>query len=158
MHLLKTQGRFDDSFTSVFFTHAATQPAVNAEKLLALMRAGIVEVVKLGENYHLANNDAENRFNIIYRDAQGKLKTDTYRYVVTARGQEKSLETNPSALAVAKNILKSGVVKIEEIRPADQANHAGLHFVSDSESAGRSYKTGSIWIDPANPPYHAKGA
>lgn len=144
---IEDRRRFDDSFTSVFFTHAATQPSINAEKLLALMKAGIVEVVKLGENYRLVNTEAGNSFEFIYRDEQGSQKRDTYRYVINARGQEKSLETNPSALA--KNILKSGVVQIEEIRPADQANHAGLHFVSDSESAGRSYKTGSIWIDPA---------
>ena len=32
--------RFDGKYSSVFFTHAAVQPSVNAEKLLALMKTG----------------------------------------------------------------------------------------------------------------------
>ena len=55
-----------------------------------------------------------NGFDFIYRDRQGKRERDTYQYVVNARGQEKSLETNPSALA--GNLLQSGTVQIEEIR------------------------------------------
>ena len=43
--------RFDGKYSSVFFTHAAVQPSVNAEKLLALMKIGLVEVVKLGKKY-----------------------------------------------------------------------------------------------------------
>jgi uncharacterized NAD(P)/FAD-binding protein YdhS len=143
---MEDRRRFDDRYTSVFFTHAGTQPAVNAEKLLALMRAGMVEVVKLGENYRLVNNDAEDSFDFIYRDERGNHKRDTYRYVVNARGQEKSMETDPSALA--RNLLKSGIVQIEELRPDAQANQPGHQFAPDSESAGHSYKTGSVWIDP----------
>jgi len=105
------------NYTSVFFAHAATQPAVNAEKLLALMKAGIVAVYKLGEDYRLVRDEAKECYEFIYRDNRGSLKRDAYSYVVNARGQEKSLETNPSALA--KNLLKSGTVQIEEIQPAD---------------------------------------
>jgi hypothetical protein len=35
--------RFDLDYTSAFFTHAATQPRINAAKLLALMKAGFVQ-------------------------------------------------------------------------------------------------------------------
>ena len=52
------------------------------------------------------------------------------------------------ASILARNLVKSGTVQIEELRPDAQANHAGRQFASDSESAGYSYKTGSIWIDP----------
>lgn len=52
--------RFDKDYTSVFFTHAATQPAVNAEKLLALMKAGMVDVFKLGDNYRLKKDGVRN--------------------------------------------------------------------------------------------------
>jgi uncharacterized NAD(P)/FAD-binding protein YdhS len=144
---MEDRRRFDEGYTSVFFTHAATQPSVNAEKLLALLRAGIVEVVKLGETYRLVKDDAANSSELIYRDNRGNLKKDTYRYVVNARGQEKSLETNPSALA--QNLIKSGTVIIEELRPDAQANHSDHHFAQVSESAGQCHKTGSIWIDPA---------
>ena len=56
---LEDRLRFDKDYTSVFFTHAATQPAVNAEKLLALMKAGMVDVLKLGDNYRLNKDERE---------------------------------------------------------------------------------------------------
>jgi len=138
--------RFDKNYTAVFFTHAATQPAINAEKLLALMKAGIVEVFKLGENYRLVRDEFEGCYEFIYRDNRGIPKKEAYRYVVNARGQEKSLETNLSALA--RNLLKSGTIQIEEIRPVDQTTHPSCDVAPELEPAVYTYKTGSIWIDP----------
>ena len=139
---LEDRKRFDENYTSVFFTHAATQPAINAEKLLALMKAGIVEVIKLGKDYQLVKNEADDYYEFIYRDNLGNIKRDAYQYVVNARGQAKSLETNPSALV--RNLLRRGTVQIKESRLA----HPGHNIAADSESAGETYKTGSIWIDP----------
>jgi len=138
--------RFDKNYTSVFFTHAATQPAVNAEKLLTLMKAGIVGVYKLGENYHLVRDEVRDCYEFIYRDDRGNLKRNAYRYVVNARGQEKSMATNPSTLA--RNLLKSGTVQIEEIRPVDQSTLSSRVAAPELEPAFDTYKTGSIWIDP----------
>jgi len=143
---IEDRRRFDERYTSVFFSHAATQPSINAEKLLALMRAGIVEVFKLGDKYRLVKDDATNSYEFIYRDIRGNTIKDSYRYVVNARGQEKSLETDPSALA--RNLIKSGTVQIEEIRPDDKAAHSGHDVARVSETPGETYKTGSIWIDP----------
>jgi hypothetical protein len=42
--------RFDCDDTSAFFTHAATHPRMNAEKLIALLNAGLVNFVRLGKN------------------------------------------------------------------------------------------------------------
>jgi len=144
---LEDRRRFDKNYTSVFFTHAATQPAVNAEKLLALMKAGMVEVIKLGKKYRLVRDEVNDYYEFIYKDDRGNLKRDAYRYVVNARGQEKSLETNPSPLA--KNLLRSGTVMIEELRPAGHHAHSSDQIAIELETAGETYKTGSIWIDPA---------
>ena len=111
------------------------------------MKAGIVEVLKLGESYRLVRDEFEGWYEFIYRDNQGKLKKEAYRYVVNARGQEKSLETNPSPLA--RNLLKSGIVQIEEIRSFDQTTHPSCDVAPELEPAVYTYKTGSIWIDPA---------
>ncbi len=143
---LQDRKRFDTHYTSVFFTHAATQPALNAEKLLALMRAGVVEVIKLGKTYRLAKDDINGYFVFIYEDNGGNLNRDAYRYVVNARGQERSLETNPSELA--ENLLASGTVQIEEFRPAGRTADESSHTAGEATSAAASYKTGSIWIDP----------
>jgi hypothetical protein len=143
---LSERRRFDRLYTSVFFTHAATQPVVNAEKLLALMKSGIVEVHKLGNTYRLVRDDVGDRYEFIYRDDQGNEKNDVYRYVIDARGQAKSLETNPSALA--KDLLDSGLVQTEEIRPNDHPVKSTPNLIAESENPDDCYKTGSIWIDP----------
>jgi uncharacterized NAD(P)/FAD-binding protein YdhS len=135
---LEERKRFDKHYTSVFFTHAASQPAVNAEKLLALMKAGIVDVIKLGNTYQLVKDEVNGYHEFIYRDTRGNLKRDVYRYVVNARGQEKSLETNPAPLA--QKLLQRGTVLIEEFGPADSPG--------DPATSDETYKTGSIWIDP----------
>jgi hypothetical protein len=110
------------------------------------MRAGIAQVVKLGKNYRLERNTATNGFDFIYRDSHGNQKRDSYQYVVNARGQATSLETNPSALF--GNLLRSGTVQIEEITPVESASGSGHGVASKSADGTRSYKTGSIWIDP----------
>ena len=143
---IEDRKRFDKNYTSVFFSHAATQPTINAEKLLALMQAGIVEVYKLGENYRLVRDEVKECYEFIYSDVQGNLKRVAYRFVVNARGQEKSLETNPSPLA--RNLLKSGTVQIEEILSVSQSTHSNHEIASDSANMDTAYNTGSIWIDP----------
>jgi uncharacterized NAD(P)/FAD-binding protein YdhS len=143
---LEERRRFDKNYTSVFFTHAATQPAINAEKLLALMKAGLVDVVKLGNAYQLAKNAVDDYYEFIYRDDSGNSIRDRYRYVINARGQARSLQTCPSTLA--KNLLKSKTVQIEEFQPTGRTARTGDKIPGDLESAGETYKTGSIWIDP----------
>ena len=143
---IEDRKHFDKNYTSVFFSHAATQPTINAEKVLALMKAGIVEVYKLGENYRLVRDEVKDCYEFIYRDDRGNLKRNAYRYVVNARGQEKSMATNPSTLA--RNLLKSGTVQIEEIRPVDQSTLSSRVAAPELEPAVDTYKTGSIWIDP----------
>jgi len=143
---LEERRRFDKNYTSVFFTHAATQPAVNAEKLLALLKTGMVEVIKLGNKYQLVKKEVDDCYEFTYSDDGGNLKQDTYRYVINARGQEKSLEKNPSALA--RNLLKSGKVQIEEFRPVSHRDYSHRIIGSEQATAGETYKTGSIWIDP----------
>ncbi|NNK85270.1 MAG: hypothetical protein HKO91_06955 [Desulfobacterales bacterium] len=152
---LRDRRQFDRNYTSVFFTHAATMPAINAEKLLALIKAGIVEARKLGTDYCLKKYDENESYEFIYRDVQGNEQRDIYRYVVNARGQEKSLKTNPSTLA--KNLLASEIVQIEEFRHLDQINHPNREVASTLASTDQVYKTGSIWIDPETHQIMIKG-
>ncbi|MCB1853080.1 MAG: hypothetical protein KDI83_20290 [Gammaproteobacteria bacterium] len=51
--------RFELDFVTLFFMHAATQPPVNARKILALMRAGLLDIVKLGHDYRFTRNAPE---------------------------------------------------------------------------------------------------
>jgi hypothetical protein len=130
---LDERKRFDRHFTTLFFMHAATQPVINAEKLLALMQAGIVSVVKLGDDYHFKYNDATGEFEFIYKGPGGDTRCDAYHYVVNARGQPRSLESDKAALP--RNLLQKKLIQIEENQAAESAQHV-------------SYKTGSILVDP----------
>lgn len=147
MHLtFEERKRFDRNYSSVFFTHAAVQPSVNAEKLLALMKSGLVKVVKLGKKYRLIKNEDPEGYELIYRDIQEIERKDVYRYVVNARGQKKSLESDPSTLA--KNLRLSGTVQITEIRFGGGKTQSRPKTAAGSKSTVQVYKTGSIWIDP----------
>ena len=129
---LAERERFDRRFSTLFFMHAATQPIINGEKLLALMQAGIVSIVKLGNDYRFECNGANGQFEFVYAGPQGDILQDAYTYVVNARGQNRSLESDTAMLA--HNLLKRGLVQIEE------------NQVVETEQSF-SYKTGSIVVD-----------
>jgi uncharacterized NAD(P)/FAD-binding protein YdhS len=143
---LEDRKRFDKTYTSVFYIHAATQPAINAEKMLALMKSGLVEVFKLGRNYQFVKNDTKDVWEFIYQDSNGETKRDVYRYVVNARGQAKSIQTDPSPLT--KNLLKRGIVQNEKAQPVQQENRQSNRSVKQPKTKLNTYKTGSMWIDP----------
>jgi uncharacterized NAD(P)/FAD-binding protein YdhS len=145
---LSDRKRFDRNYTTLFFIHAATQPAINAEKILALLKAGIVSVHRLGNDYRFFKDESENGYVFSYRDEKGRARKDVYPYVVNARGQEKSLATNPSQLA--KNLLDTRVVQIEEFQTPTPGMDPGVIFIVGKYHDSESYRTGSIWIDPAS--------
>ena len=137
--------RFERHYSTVFFSHAATQPTVNAEKLLALIDGGYVEVIRLGETYRLIKDDTSGEYSFVYKNQQGEKKKDTYRYVVNARGQDKSLKSNSSMLAV--NLIKSGTVYIDQIPDGVKQEALRKSLPMDPDGASDQYKTGSVWID-----------
>jgi len=125
--------RFDREFNTLFFIHAATQPAINAEKLLALMEAGIVEVKKLGKDYRFACNESSGKFEFHYTGPDGHELCDIFPYCVDARGQPRSIETDSSELT--KSLLARKLILTETRTSAGD----------DPEA---SPGMGSILIDP----------
>ena len=143
---LEEREHFDQKYTSVFFTHAATQPAINAEKILALMQCGLVEVVKLGDDYQFVKNDTKGAYDFHYLNSARNQQRDTYTYVVDARGQAKSIQTDSSLFM--KNLLRRGIVQIEETQPIQPGGKREKISANHQQSNFYLYKTGSIWIDP----------
>ena len=137
--------RFERSYSTAFFAHAATQPTINAEKLLALIDGGFVKVIPLGKTYRLIRDDTSGDYKFLYKNQWGEKKEDTYRYVVNARGQDKSLKSNSSMLAM--NLIKSGTVYIDQI--PDNAKEEALNKSLSVDPDGESdhYMAGSVWID-----------
>jgi len=149
LHLtFEERKRFDRNYSSVFFTHAAVQPSVNAEKLLALMKSRLVKVVKLGKEYRLMKNENPVGYELNYKDIEGTEKKDVYRYVVDARGQKKSLESDPSALA--RNLRLSGTVQTTEIRHVVKKEYSNSKTAAGSKPTTQVHETGSVWIDPGS--------
>ena len=85
---------------------------------------------------------------LTYRDTQGIEKKDVYRYVVDARGQKKSLESDPSALA--KNLRLSGTVQTTEIRPVVKKDYLKAKTDAGAKPTTQVHESGSIWIDPGS--------
>ena len=143
---LEDRKRFDEAYTSLFFTHAATQPRINAKKLAALMKSGIVEVFKLGQDYQFIQNPSKGGYEFIYTDHEGEIKRDTFRYVVNARGQSRHIKTDPSMLT--RNLLKRGIVGTEEFQLRPHIDQDGSASANPLQTASQTYKIGSVWIDP----------
>jgi uncharacterized NAD(P)/FAD-binding protein YdhS len=139
--------RFDAHYSSLFFTFAAPQPAVNAKKLVALMKAGIVSVQKLGHNYQIVKDGTSGRYAINYRNAQGNPTQDRYRYVVDATGQKSSIWTNRTALV--KNLLQSGTVLAGRFESRSPMSLANENCVGCGGAVGPFRAAESIWIEPA---------
>ena len=152
---MKERKLFDREYSTLFFMHAATQPRINAEKLLALIKFGSVRVHRLGGNYRFYKDDHKNCYVFNYEAHEGQPRQDTFQYVVDARGQPKSLATSPSELA--KNMLKSGTYQSEEFRHTDPAVNSNKSVASRRNSGELSYQAGSILIDPATHRVMRKG-
>ena len=105
--------RFDRRYTSIFFAHAATQPWINAAKLHALMKAGLVGVRRLGLDYRFYRDEAQSCFRFDYKDAHGCFRSEAYPFVVNAQGQQMSLKSNPSELA--QNLISAAQVNKESV-------------------------------------------
>ena len=134
LHLGQAEkNRFDREFNTLFFVHAATQPAINAEKLLALMEAGIVEVKRLGNDYRFKYKELDRKFEFSYFGSEDKDRTERFSYCVDARGQPLSIETDNSELT--RNLLARKIVQ------ADQGRSGG----HDPEVLSA---TGSMLVDP----------
>lgn len=102
--------RFERDFATLFFMHAATQPPVNAHKILALMRAGVVDIVKLGKDYRLIENAFEPVYDFCF--GEGNANRLSFRYVVDARGQQRSVSDDPSPLT--RNLIQNGNILLDE--------------------------------------------
>ena len=134
LHLSRAEKkRFDREFNTLFFIHAATQPAINAEKLLALLEADIVEITKLGNDYQFDYNELTREFDFFYQGADGEACLDSFSYCVDARGQPLSIGTDNSGLT--RSLLARKLVLTEP-------------RTSTGDDPEASPGMGSILIDP----------
>ena len=134
--------RFEKQYKTSFFIFAAPQPIINAQKLLALIKAGSVHIHRLAPGHHWDRHCQTQPYPFDYIDGQGRACRESYSHVVDARGQHISWQDNPSNLA--QNILGKGLIKTTEIRMAcTNSKHRDL-----AQNDFETYDAGSVWIDP----------
>ena len=136
----KERMRFERDFSTLFFTHAAPMPMVNALKLKALMQSGILRVRQLLESPSFQMKG--NLFCFVYKGPNSEKLTDTHPFLVDARGQSRFYNRNPQALAA--NLLKSGTVQIEPVVLETGKERMKNGRAAEAPPDG----TGSLWVDP----------
>jgi len=142
LHLRPDQKqRFENDFQSVFMAHAAPVSPVIAQKILALLESGLLRIHRLSHPIEVDKATQKKGFDFNYLDHYGLIHTERFNFVVDARGQSRSYRSNPSALA--KNILSSGIVQIEE--QALSKNKFSAGFLEEEKKLN---KDRGIWVDP----------
>jgi uncharacterized NAD(P)/FAD-binding protein YdhS len=135
--------RFERQHSTLFFSYAAPMPPLVAEKLLAIMKSGTVEVVKLAKSYSLQRDASGRGYMLLYGEPHVGMRKDHYAYVVDARGQERSFANDPSELT--KNLLRSGTVQVERLTLRRLDEPVGPRDTAGGENL---HDSGSLWIDP----------
>jgi uncharacterized NAD(P)/FAD-binding protein YdhS len=133
--------RFETDFQSIFMAHAAPVSLIIAQKILALLQSGRLKIHRLSHPVELNKVPQQNGFEFHHLDQNGKARTKIFQFVVDARGQSRTYQTNPSTLA--KNMLSSELVQIEDHRIDQDRSAKG--FLKNQENP---YKGRGIWVDP----------
>lgn len=116
---------YDRMFDTHVIRTAVPMPAANAEKLLALMDAGVLTTVRLGYGASCTEATDDGAFRITYAPDGGPPVTLRADCVVRARSQDSGLDRHPSPLV--QHLLRRG-----EIVPHEEGGYA----------------TGGIALDP----------
>ena len=133
--------RFESDFQSVFMAHAAPFSLVIAQKILALLESGLLKIHRLSQPIELNETPQQSVYEFHYLDQHGGTRSKTFQFVIDARGQSRSYQANPSTLA--KNMLSSGLVQIEDHRSSKDESLEGF-----LEKQKKPYKGRGIWVDP----------
>jgi uncharacterized NAD(P)/FAD-binding protein YdhS len=81
----------------------------NAESLMALFRAGVLDLRAVGDDYTLQPGSADENWTLRYTDRRGGWSVVRYGLVVDATGQKRDIENSRSALH--RNLLGRGLIQ-----------------------------------------------
>lgn len=124
---------YDRLLDTHFIRTAVPMPAANAEKLLALMDAGILTTVQQGYDApHIAVGE-DGDFRVTYRSDEGERSTLRADCVIRASGQDFSMENHPAPLV--QNLLKRG-----EIVPHEEGGYVTGGIALDARGGYRVLK------------------
>jgi uncharacterized NAD(P)/FAD-binding protein YdhS len=124
---------YDRLLDTHFIRTAVPMPAANAEKILALMDAGILTTVKQGYDAPQIEAAEDGGFRITYRSDDGGRSTLRAECVIRASAQDFAVERHPSPLM--QNLLRRG-----EIVPHEEGGYAPGGIALDARGGYRVMK------------------
>lgn len=124
---------YDRLLDTHFIRTAVPMPSANAEKLLALMDAGILTTVKQGYDAPRTAVEEDGRFRITYRSDEGGRSALRADCVIRASGQDFSLQNHPSRLM--QNLLRRG-----EVVPHEEGGYVTGGIALDARGGYRVMK------------------
>ncbi|MEU5282259.1 FAD/NAD(P)-binding protein [Streptomyces asoensis] len=132
------KAKYDHLFDTHFIRTAVPMPTVNAEKLIALMDAGVLSTMKHGYAVPPVSVHEDGGFVIAYETADGERSSLRADCVIRAKTQDFSLERHPSALV--RNLLRRG-----EIVPHEELGYVTGGLALDPNGTYRvTRRTGSL--------------
>ena len=133
---------YDRLFDTHFIRTAVPMPAANAEKLLALMDAGILTTVALGYDSPPVQVTEDGEFLITYRSAGGEPAVLRADCVIRARAQDFGMARHPSPLV--RNLLRRG-----EIVPHQEGGYATGGIALETGGGYRVMKRSGAVLRPS---------
>lgn len=124
---------YDRLLDTHFIRTAVPMPSANAEKLLAVMDAGILTTVRQGYDAPRTAVGEDGDFRITYRSDEGGRSTLRADCVIRASGQDFSMENHPSPLV--QNLLRRG-----EIVPHEEGGYVTGGIALDADGGYRVMK------------------
>ncbi|GHJ40694.1 FAD/NAD(P)-binding protein [Streptomyces sp. TS71-3] len=124
---------YDRLLDTHFIRTAVPMPAANAEKILALMDAGILTTVRQGYDAPGIDVGEDGRFQVAYRSADGAPSTLLADCVVRAKTQDFRMERHPSAFV--QSLLRRG-----EIVPHEEGGYTTGGIALDAHGRYRAMK------------------
>ena len=124
---------YDRLLDTHFIRTAVPMPAANAEKLLALMAAGVLTTVRQGYDAPRTAVGEDGGFLVAYETGDGRHATLRADCVIRASGQDFSMENHPSPLV--QNLLKRG-----EIVPHEEGGYVTGGIALDASGGYRVLK------------------
>lgn len=93
------QRYFVEHLRTFFLQNVAAMPVINAEKMVALIDAGILEVARLGhKGMHIDIDALKQLVRVHYEDNNGQKQTLTSDYIIRAAGDELEITKNQAKL------------------------------------------------------------
>ncbi len=142
--------RMGAEFASLLRIYGGPTPILNMERLWALMKSGVLEVVTLGREYTISRYEQTGDFEIAYTDPNGQTRRDSCQYLINCTGLGHKYAENPSPLA--RSLIRSGQVLLESEplpeNPNAPRNGVDLGAGGSRNASPATYESGGVKVDP----------